>query len=200
MGAPAGPTANVRTRVARRGDARAIAELYQAASNGFADLVWSRHVSGDTGTLDVGEQVFARSDGRLTCDHSIVVEDGDAVVGMMVAFPSGADGGSRGIDQLDRLPIAFQEWPVERSLHIAAMILRPAYRGQGLGAKLLGLAETEAVTTGLGATTMIVPERNAGACRFLLERGYMEFDRQDLPAHPQVQPSGMAILFAKYVG
>lgn len=200
MGAPSDPPVNARTRVARRDDARAIAELYLSASDGAAERVWSRHVRGDASVLDIGEQVFARTDGRLTCDHSIVVEDGGAIVGLMVAFANDAEGASRRVDQLDRIPVEFSEWPAERMLHIAAMMLQPDYRGQGLGAKLLTLAETEAATTGLTATTAIVPAHNEPGCQFLRDHGYMEFDRQDLPDPPRAGQPTRAILFAKYVG
>ncbi len=200
MSAPTNRNVDARTRVARQGDARTIAELYLSASGDVAQRVWSRHVRGDASVLDVGEQVFARAEGRLTCDHSIVVEVGETVVGMMVAFPNDAAGASRRVDQLDRIPVEFPEWPAERMLHIAAMVLRPDYRGQGLGEKLLNLAETEAATTGLAATTVIVPARNETGCQFLRDHGYMEFDRQDLPDPPRDGRSTQAILFAKYVG
>ena len=200
MGVSADRQINARIRVARRDDARAIAELYLSASDGVAERIWSRHVRGDASVLDVGTQVFARADGCLTCDHSIVVEDGEAIVGMMVAFPTGREGASRRVDQLDRIPVNFPEWPADRMLHIAAMVLRPAYRGHGLGTKLLNLAETEAATTGLGATTVIVTADNADGSQFLRDRGYMEFDRQDMPDRVRSGPVGRAILFAKYVG
>lgn len=200
MGPPSDRQGSARTRIARRDDARTIAEFYLSASDGAAERVWSRHVRGDASVLDVGEQVFARTDGRLTCDHSIVVEDGEIIVGVMVAFPNDAEGASRRVDQLDRIPVDFPEWPAERMLHIAALVLRPDYRGQGLGEKLLNLAETEAATTGLAATTVIVPAHNEPGCQYLRDHGYMEFDRQDLPDQPRAGQSAQAILFAKYVG
>ncbi len=189
---------NETLRVAQPADARAIAELFQSASDGIADLIWARHVRGDECLLDIGARAFARTAGRLTCDNSLVIDDGANVVGVVVTFPCGANGASRRIQQLDRIPVEFADWPAYRTLHIGVVAVRPDYQGRGFGARLLSLAETEATMTGLVATTIIAPARNARACRFLLANGYMEFGRQKLPNQPLVRQTGDAVLFAKY--
>ncbi len=199
MNALGNHSANPVFHVARQADTQAIAELFRLEPERLVDFVSCSEPELNEAKLKTGAQAFSGHVDQLICDNSTVAAVGECVVGAMVAFLSGPEGATKRFKQLDRLPIGFSEWPALRTLHIGAITVRSEYRRLGLGTKLISLAETEAYTMGLAATSIIALAQDLDLCHFLIANRYMSFAREKLPSHPLVKQSGEAILFAKYV-
>lgn len=68
-------------------------------------------------------------------------------------------------DQLDSVP--------ENSWHVIALVTRPGYRNQGLGRRLLAVAEGLARMAGCTSISLMVPEHNLTARHFYQGEGFV---------------------------
>ena len=83
------------------------------------------------------------------------------------------------------------------SYYICGIALFPECRNQGVGTKLMELAETHAHAKGFKKFSLIVFEQNAGAKRLYDRLGYQEFAREAIVSHPLIHYTGDAILMVK---
>jgi len=187
-------------RPARRDDARPIAELFQISSDGVADYVWTLLQSEYPGLslIEIGERRYARQDTDFSYENCIVAESGGEVVGMLHSFampdeiePPPAD--------MDPVLRPYAELEIAASLYISGLALKPAFRGQGIGTKFLGLAHERARTLGLQTLSLLVFEANEGAVRLYEREGFTEQDRRAIVPHPLIHYTGDAILMAAKV-
>ncbi|MDH3317736.1 MAG: GNAT family N-acetyltransferase [Gammaproteobacteria bacterium] len=81
--------------------------------------------------------------------------------------------------------------------HICAMALFPPYRGHGLGARFLELAENQARERKLARLSLIVCEQKARAKRLYERHGYREMARHPVVPHPLIRYSGDALPLVK---
>jgi len=81
--------------------------------------------------------------------------------------------------------------------YICGMALFPPYRGQGLGARFLDLAENQGRERKLTRLSLIVFEQNAEAKKLYERHGYREMARHPVVPHPLIRNSGDALLMVK---
>ena len=190
-------TAPVTYRPAVRGDARAIAGLFQISSDGVADYVWTLLQDEYPGLslIEIGEQRYARENTDFSYENCIVAEDSGRVVGMLhsYAMPDEIDPPP---DDMDPVLRPYAELEIAASLYISGLALVPEYRGRGIGTALLDLARKRARDMSLSQLSLIVFEANDGALRLYKREGFIEQDRRAIVPHPLIHYTGDAILMA----
>ena len=77
------------------------------------------------------------------------------------------------------------------------MAVLPQYRGQGIGHRLLELAEANAREHELGKLSLIVFDENAGAKRLYERTGFEECARAPIVPHPLIHHKGDALLMVR---
>ena len=181
-------------RPAARAECRTIAELYRISSDGVSDYVWSKLAEPGEEILDVGQRRYEQEDSLFSYRNAEVVErDGD-VVGMLVSFPMHAD---PGYVESDPILAPYSRLEEPDSYYICAMAVLPEFRGQGIGARLLQLAEEKCRRAGLSKLSLIVFEANAGAKRLYERHGFVETAREAVVPHPLIRYEGDALLMVK---
>lgn len=183
-------------RPARKADCPDIAALYRVSSDGVADYIWSKLAEPGEDPLDVGQQRYAREDTAFSYLNCTIVEHGGRVIGMLVAFPMHVDPAEV---ETDPVLAPYSKLEEDDSYYICGMALVPAYRGRGLGTRLLALAEEQAANKGFGKLSLIVFEQNDGARRLYARHGYNEVARAAIYPHPLIHFTGDAILMVKKI-
>ena len=82
------------------------------------------------------------------------------------------------------LPYAFLE--EDNSYYISGMAVFADYQGNGIGSRLLEIAESNAIEHGLSKLSLIVFEQNIGAKKLYDKTGYVEIMRHPIVPHPIV--------------
>jgi ribosomal protein S18 acetylase RimI-like enzyme len=196
-------------RSARRNDCRHIASLFLISSDGLAAYIWSRMQAfshsagldaspiGEQSLIDIGEQRCAREGVAFSYQNCLIAERAGAVIGMLHSFPMDEPPAP---SQAESDPVLrpYAELEDYGSLYISGVAVYPEYRRQGVGSRLLALAEDRARASALPRLSLICFERNVGAMRLYARSGYSEIARRPVVPHPSLHyPDGDAILLAK---
>jgi ribosomal protein S18 acetylase RimI-like enzyme len=181
-------------RPADKADAAAIAALYRISSDGVADYIWTRLAEPGEDLLDVGRRRYERENTPFSYQNCTLVEIDGEVAGMLVAFPMHVDP-----DAVETDPVLapYGELEEDGSYYVCGVALFPAFRGRGLGTRLMRLAEEQARARRLGKLSLIVFEANAGAKRLYERLGYREVARAAIVPHPLIRHTGDAVLMVK---
>lgn len=185
-----------RIRPACKKDAGTIAALYRIASDGVADYIWSRLAEPGEDLLEVGRRRYERENTAFSYQSCTLVERDDTILGMLSAFPMIVD---PDYVETDPVLVPYSELEADGSYYICGMALFPEQRGQGIGSRLLAVAEEQAREKGFGRLSLIVFEQNEGAKRLYDRTGYYEIARAAVVPHPLIRCTGDAILMVKDV-
>lgn len=117
----------------------------------------------------------ARQTERVREGQIVVVDFGDGAVASLTGYPIGSEPKPIGNDfpALFR-PLQELENKALESWYVNVLACYPEYRGQGLGSRLLNLAEQIARDGELRRMSVIVANNNAGARRLYERHGYEE--------------------------
>lgn len=182
-------------RLATRNDCTDIARLFLISSDGLATYIWSRMHMPGLSLEDVGTRRYAREGVAFSYENCLVATDGDAVLGMLHAFPM-----ERAADaQPENDPILrpYSELEDYGSLYISGVALYPGHRRKGIGTRLLDAAASRARRLGLPRLSLICFEENRRAMAFYYRYGFAEIDRRPLVPHPTLKyREGDAVLLA----
>jgi len=141
--------------VATTSDARAIAALRTAVSDGMTQQFGEGHWSSHTSEADVVRQ--------LDASHVLVARREDEIIGtvrLATAQPSAIDAGSF--------------TPVESALYVLGLAVAPAFRAQGVGRQLMEAAKDAARSWEAEALWLDAYSHIAGAGPFYLRCGFRE--------------------------
>jgi ribosomal protein S18 acetylase RimI-like enzyme len=183
-------------RPARKEDCATIATLYSIASAGLADYFWTKIAEPEEDILTVGRRRYERDDSVFSYRNCTVVENEGKAVGMLVAFPMHAHPSD---EESDPVLVPYRKLREDNSYYICGMALFPRYRGQGIGTRLLALAEKHARDKEFEKVSLMVFEQNAGAKRLYDKTGYREVSREPVYPHPLIHYTGDAILMVKEI-
>ena len=125
------------------------------------------------------------------CDLALLAEDGDGLLGMVLALAPGADYGSANY--------GFFERRGTDHFYVDRIAVTARARRQGIASALYDAVEQRAGETGRGEVTCevnVVP-RNDGSLRFHAARGFVEVGQQGVGNHrvsllakPLLRPNG----------
>jgi ribosomal protein S18 acetylase RimI-like enzyme len=83
--------------------------------------------------------------------------------------------------------------------HVHALTVIPERRGQGLGTRLLRMADALAAEEGVTETSLTVAEQNQGACRLYDREGYRVVASEPVAPHPRIKLTGNWLLMTRPV-
>ena len=157
-------------RVASEADAKALADLVNFAGEGLPLYIWEGLAKDGQDPWDVGR---ARQMQRVREGQIVVVDFGDGAVASLTGYRIG----SEPEPIADDFPALFR--PLQElenkaldSWYVNVLACYPEYRGQGLGSRLLRLAEEIARDQALRRMSVIVADNNVGARRLYERSGY----------------------------
>jgi len=184
-------------RPARKEDCATIASLYSISSDGVADYVWTQLAAPGEDIFDVGRRRYERENTNFSYRNCTLVEAGEKIIGMLVAFPMHVEPAEA---EPDPVLAPYKRLEEDDSYYICGMALFPEHRGRGIGTRLLAFAEQAARERGYRKLSLIVFEQNTGAKRLYGKTGYREARREPVCPHPLIHYTGDAILMVKAIG
>ncbi|WP_375550854.1 GNAT family N-acetyltransferase [Rhodophyticola porphyridii] len=161
-------------RLATEADANALADLVNFAGEGLPLHIW-------TGLAQDGEDPWAVGRARQAekaRDGQVVVFDfGNGAVAGLTGYGIGSEPEDIGDDfpALFR-PLQELENKALDSWYVNVLACYPENRGQGLGSKLLDVADEIARDAGHNKMSVIVADENVDARRLYERKGYSELD------------------------
>jgi ribosomal protein S18 acetylase RimI-like enzyme len=184
-------------RPARKGESRIIAELFEIASDGVADYVWST-LQGDypgLPLLEIGRRRYERESTAFSYQNCLMAEDGGQVLGMMHAYPVDPPGDAAPAPRpVDPILKPYSELGAPGSLYIAAIAVQPGSRNQGIGTRFLAAARERARNGGLRELSLLCFANNTGARRFYDRQGFIVVDWRPVVPHPMIRHTGDVLL------
>jgi ribosomal protein S18 acetylase RimI-like enzyme len=184
-------------RSARKGDARAIAELFHISSDGVADYIWTALQDEYPGLepIEVGERRYQRENAVFSYRHCLVVEQAGGIIALVHAFPIAPAGETAAQSEPDDPVLRpYAELEAPGSLYISAMAVRPGYRGKGIGRRLLEAARQRARALGLEQLSLLCFAGNTEARRLYEREGFSVIDRREVVPHPLIHHTGEVLL------
>ncbi|MEJ2142372.1 MAG: GNAT family N-acetyltransferase [Gammaproteobacteria bacterium] len=185
-------------------DAKEIAKLIAISSDGVAVVEWTEQAEQQgCEPLDIGEATYQQSEGDYSYRNAIMVEKDGLIAGMLLSFamPSAPvrDDNNRPDKYADNVfaPYMYLEEP--GSWYICGIAFYPRYRGQGLGTKLLKIAEQQASDNGYHKLSLVAFKENTGSVRLYERLGYKTVDWAPIVPHPLIHYTGDALLMVKEI-
>ena len=191
-------------RQARSDDAREIAKLIAISSDGVAMIEWQGLAKKQQrDPLDVAELIYRLPDEDYSYSNATLIEANGDIAGMLLTFaipPSVArDPKNRPSSDDNNVfaPYIYLEEP--NSWYICGIAFYPQHRGQGLGTRLMELANTQAREKGYRKLSLIALEENTDAVRLYKRLGYEVVDSAPIVPHPLIPYLGDALLMTRQV-
>ncbi|CAO3452624.1 N-acetyltransferase family protein [Azospirillum largimobile] len=176
-------------------DSRRIAELVRIAADGVADYIWGQLAAPGEDLLAIGERRYAGDGVGFSHRNAVLAQQGDTVVGMMLAFamPPRADGPpEREVDPVLR---PYAELEVPGSLYIASIAVEEGHRRAGIATRLLASARRRARAEALYGMSAIIFAANTPSRRLFQRHGFAVVDRRPVVPHPLIRHTGEALLY-----
>ena len=153
--------------------------------------------------LDIGERIYKIPQQGYSYRSTTIVETNGQVCGMLLAFPM-SDSSPRNPENRPSVdddnvfaPYIYLEEP--NSWYICGIAFYPQYQGQGLGTKMMAMANEQAKEAGFNQLSLVAFEENTGSVRLYKRLGYRVVDRAPIVPHPMIHTSGDALLMARLV-
>jgi ribosomal protein S18 acetylase RimI-like enzyme len=173
-------------RPARKADAAALAALIDIAGEGLPLFLWSQMKTPDQSVFEFGRARAAREQGNFSYRNATVVETDGEVAACLVDYALGDPYEIGDLDELPEVvrPLVELEAKAPGSWYINVLAAFLEFRGQGIGTRLLALAEERGRQHKATSASMIVAGANAGALRLYARVGYQESARAPVVTYP----------------
>lgn len=159
-------------RLANEADAHELAELVNFAGEGLPHYLWTGLAEDGQDTWEVGR---ARQAEKARKGQIVVLDFGNGAVAGLTGYQIGAEPTVIGEDFPPMFrPLQELENQALRSWYVNVLACYPDFRGQGLGSRLLDVADEIARAEGLHLMSVIVASDNIGARRLYEHKGYKE--------------------------
>lgn len=163
-------------RLAEANDAPALAELVNFAGEGLPLYLWDRLKQPGQTAWDVGLERARREKSGFSYRNAVVAEIDGKCAACLIGYPQPEH--PEPIDYAAMPPIFVPLQELENlapnSWYVNVLAAYPDFRGQGLGTKLLAIADELADATGKSGLSLIMSDANEGARRLYERRGYRE--------------------------
>jgi ribosomal protein S18 acetylase RimI-like enzyme len=191
-------------RPANAEDAREIAKLIEISSDGVALIEWAEAAAEEgVEPLDIGERTYRNPAGDYSWRNCTIVEKDGKVVGMLLAFAM-PEAAPRDVTQRPTkddanvfAPYMYLEEP--DSWYICGVALYPEHRGQGIGTRLMKLANDQARQNGFKTLSLVAFAQNESSVRLYERLGFEIVDQAPVIPHPLIHYSGEALLMVSKV-
>jgi ribosomal protein S18 acetylase RimI-like enzyme len=179
---------------------RVLAELMNTAGDGIPAYLWAGDAAPGEDAIDVGARRVARAEGNFSYANTHIVMATSQIAGMLLSYrlPDPCDPSPGDAPEVVR-PLLELESLVPGSWYVNAVAISPGYRGQGVGSRLLGLAEALARAAGATTLSLVVAEANSGAKRLYERLDYACIARRPIVPFPGAPHEGDWLLMTKPV-
>jgi len=186
-------------RSATLADACALTVLVDIAGEGAPNWLWRGLAQPGQSALEVGRARARREDGGFSYRHATLAELGDEIAGCLIAYPLPDPYDLTGLVEMPPLaqPLVRLEAQAPGSWYVNVLATFPEFRGQGIGARLLALAEETARAAGANAVSIIVGSWNVSATALYARAGYIARATERAVLPPDFPQSGDWILMTK---
>ncbi|WP_209427535.1 GNAT family N-acetyltransferase [Pararhodobacter sp. SW119] len=164
-------------RLATADDAAALADLVNFAGEGLPLHLWTGLARDGQDPWEIGRarQAEKARDGRI-----VVMDAGDGAVASLTGYAIGAQPVPIDADFPPLLrPLQELENRALDTWYVNVLACYPQHRGQGIGSRLLDVAERIARSEGKPRMSVIVASDNAGARRLYERHDYVETDSRE---------------------
>lgn len=185
-------------RQATPDDADVLARLVDIAGEGMASYVWSRMAEPGESVWEVGARRARRDEGAFSYRNTIVADLGAGPVASLVGYRQ-PDQPEPIADDMPAMFVPLQELEnlAPGTWYVNVLAALPEHRGQGLGTKLLAVADAQAVATKAVGLSIIVADINAGARRLYARAGYREVAERPAIKEDWQNPATAWVLMTK---
>jgi ribosomal protein S18 acetylase RimI-like enzyme len=186
-------------RPARTSDASDLAVLVDIAGEGGPNYMWSLLAAPGQSTLEIGRERARREEGGFSYRNAIIAETGGEVAASLIGYRLDDPYDVTGLDELPELvrPLIRLEAQAPGSWYINVLATFPEFRGQGIGTKLLEVAEAKGREEGASAMSVIVGSWNEGAARLYTRAGYAEATSEPAILPPSFPHQGDWVLMVR---
>lgn len=191
-------------RTGRRDDSKKLAELIDIASDGVVEYLFHDLFQG-LSPLEVVAQNLAQDNYPYTFNNAIVAVDGNAVVGMILSYPSSFHEMTDEMksffppERLAHLDHFFSS-RIENSWYIDSLCVNKSHRRQGIGEKLIYLSKEKAAKSGYPSLSLIVFADNKPAMSLYKKTGFKMAGKVDLHENEYIRhKTGCLLLECKIV-
>jgi len=163
-------------RGATREDARALAELINYAGEGMPLYLWGRMAETGEDGWAVGRRRAMREEGSFSYLNTTLAEFDGRVAGCLIGYPLADQPEATHYDAMPPMFVPLQKLEAEArgTWYVNVLAAYPEFRGQGVGTRLMKVAETCAAKTHRRGLSLIVSDSNSGAVRLYRRLGYRE--------------------------
>jgi ribosomal protein S18 acetylase RimI-like enzyme len=157
---------DLRFRPARPSDAAVLAVLVDIAGEGMPAYMWSGLAAPGQSILELGRARARRDEGGFSWRHTTIAEAGDETAGCLVGYLLDDPYDLSILDELPEIvrPLVLLESEAPGSWYVNVLATFPEFRGQGIGSKLLSIAEEKAREARADEVSVIVARGNEVAC------------------------------------
>jgi len=162
-------------------DANVLTELINYAGEGMPLYLWSQMAEPGETAWDIGRCRALREEGSFSYRNATIIEHDGQCAGCLIGYEI-PDNPEPIPDDMPAMFVPLQELEnlASGTWYINVLAVRPQFRGQGLGTKLLRLAEETAQRLGKRGMSVIVSDANLGAHRLYKGLGYDERARRPM--------------------
>lgn len=161
-------------RPATLGDACALAVLVDMAGEGIPTGFWRELAGPGRSVLEMGRERARREEGGFSYRHATLAEIGGEIAGGLIVYPLDDPYDLSNLDEMPSHvhPLVRLEAQAPGSWYVNVLATFAEFRGQGIGAHLLAVAEEKARAAGANTMSIIVGSWNEGATRLYERAGY----------------------------
>ncbi len=186
-------------RSARTEDATKLARLMNLAGEGIPAYLWGLMADPEEDALAFGARRVARTEGGFSYTNAHIAECDGVMAGMLLGYrlPDPYETGPLGDIPAVVRPLIELEALAPGTWYINAVATDTAYRGQGVGRRLMEWAEHLADASDADALSLIVAEENSDARRLYERLGYQEIARRPIVPFPGCAHTGDWVMMRK---
>jgi len=154
-------------------DAAVLAELVNYAGEGMPLYLWGQMAEPGEAAWDVGRRRAAREDGSFSYRNATIIEHDGQCAGCLIGYAI-PDTPQPIPDHMPAMFVPLQELEnlAPNTWYVNVLAVRPQFRQQGLGTRLLGLADKTARAVGTRGLSVVVSDANMEARRLYERCGY----------------------------
>ena len=180
-------------------DTSALAVLIDIAGEGIPAHLWSTWKTPEQSILEFGRERARREEGGFSYRNAIVAETAGEIAGSLVGYRLDDPYDLPDLDELPDIvrPLINLEAQVPGTWYVNVLAAFPEFHGQGIGTKLLAVAESKGRETGAPAMSVIVGSWNKGAARLYTRAGYAPIAREQAVVPPGFSDLGDWVLMVK---
>jgi ribosomal protein S18 acetylase RimI-like enzyme len=181
-------------------DAVHLAAFMDMASQGLASRLWLRMTVPGQGPFEIGRARAMREDVGLSYRSATIAEVGGSVAGALVDYPMSSAGPAKDIPDL-LVPLLDLEALAPDTWYVNILAVYPEFRGRGIGARLLQVADERAAASGpRRVLSIIVASTNANARRLYDGHGFRFLAKRPVVPFPGGPGPGDWLLLTKALG